>query len=815
MNLISFSLLLIALVSFKPFTSVAQDFTDGELKELLKTASEAELVELNTLFNVNGHYKYANWTADKLLTFDANSSNYNYRKGYVLLNSTDDFTKSRPYLEKAVDNVSKNYDMISPDEDGAPIDSYYHLGEAYHLSNEIDQAIIYYNKYLTESKKKAPLREKAELKLLQCQVAKKLIDDPVDYKVKNVGPVVNSPMPDYSPVASLDGSAIYFTSRRLRPDSSNMGVIEPGTNIYLEDIYVSYKDFDDNWTEPRIMDFCTVEQNEATVAVSIDERRIYAYMDKDGNGDIYYSDFQVSKFQDLEHLETKGVNTNQWEPHITVSPNGKYRFFASNREGGMGGRDIYRMDKLPNGEWSEPINVGAPINTPYDEDAPFIAIDNSTMYYAHNGPQSMGGFDIFKSEMLDLGGWSVPENLGYPLNSTFDDIYYTTTVDGFTGYLSSFRPGGFGEKDIYEIINTHLGVDDIAVLKGEIETADGSGIPEDIAFTTKCLTCEDQYEISLFPRISDGTFFASLYPCNEYEITFHYDNAQKEIYKEVFATACDKGYEEIYRHVVLDVPNMTVLDPQDLITSFEPLKMKHFFGYNKNQLDPQKGALKVFLDSMQNQMDRGRTSIELTINSSASKVPTKTFDNNEVLADKRANELKDLLTSYFTSKGMMDSVKISINKVQVAGPEYNKDYTDIEKYAPYQFASISLDGINSVSDEIVQFESEDKEIKEGIIVSSNTARMSDDQGDTFTSGEMIESDYTYHVITGVFRRIKYAEGMVQNLKEKGFDGAIIGKIHGMHMVSAGSANSIKEVKRILERARTEVRQGAWIFNAKK
>lgn len=803
------------LLCFSISSSLAQEFTDQQLKDLLETASEAEIVELNTLFNVNGNYKYANWTANKLISINNQSANYNYRKGYALLKSTDDFTKAIPFLKKSITDVTKNYDMISPDEKSAPLDAYFHMGQAYHLNNEIDNAEEYYNIYIEEAKKKDPLVEDAKLQLEQCAVAKKLIENPVDFDVKNVGPVVNSSSADYSPVVSLDGSAIYYTSRRLRKDSSNYGITEPGTSVYLEDIYVSYKDYDDNWTEPRLMDFCKPENNEATVAVSIDERRIYAYMDATGNGDIYYSDFEGSQFQGLKYLDSKGVNTKAWEPHITVSPDGKQRFFSSDREGGMGGRDIYRMDKLSNGEWSKPVNVGAPINTPYDEDAPFIAINNKTMYYAHNGPKSMGGFDIFKTDMDEMGVWSQPENLGYPLNSTFDDIYYTTTVDGFIGYLTSFRPGGIGEKDIYQIVNTHLGVESVAVLKGEIESADGEQIPEDVAFTVKCLNCEESYEISLFPRISDGTFFASLEPCKEYEITFHHDNGQKEITKEVFATACDKGYEEIYRHIVLDVPTMEVVKPQELITSFEPLKMKHFFGYNKNQLNPEKGALNVFLDSLQNQIDRGRTNIELKINSSASEVPTKTFNNNEVLAEKRANELKDLLTQYFTKKGLQDSIDILINKVEVSGPAYDKDYTDIEKYAPFQYASISLDGINSMSDEIVQFESEDAMIKEGIAVTNTSTSMQDDQGDTFSSGQVIESDYKYHVITGVFRRIKYAEGMVQNLKDKGFDAAIIGKKNGMHLVSAGSADSFAGVQEILGRARAEVREGAWILNSKK
>src|SRR5690554_7668055 len=120
------------------------------------------------------------------------------------------------------------------------------------------------------------------------------------------------------------------------------------------------------------------------------------------------------------------------------------------------------IEKSADGNWSEPVNLGPTINTPHDEDAPFIAVDNKTMYFAHNSPKSMGGFDIFTTHILENGEWSEPVNLGYPLNSTSDEIYYTTTVDGLTGYLTSYRDGGYGDKDIYEVRNKHLGVDNIA-----------------------------------------------------------------------------------------------------------------------------------------------------------------------------------------------------------------------------------------------------------------------------------------------------------------------------------------------------------------
>ncbi len=811
-NCVKISLLIFSFIIGS--ATFAQDFTEEEVRQIIAEASEKEIVELNTVMNINEEYYHALLTADKLLEFQPNNANYLFRKGYAIMKSSDDFTRSKPYLEKAVTKISKNYDLFSTKEKGAPVSALFHLGKLYHHSKKIDKALDYYNQYLDRSSESDEYHQKAQTAIQQCNVAKKQIDNPVDYEVENLGNGVNSKYPDYSPVISLDGSAIYFTSRRIRPDSSNAGIKEPGTNLYLEDIYVSYKDFNDNWIQPRLMEFCTPDHNEATMAVSIDERRIYAYKDVSGNGDIYYSDFEGSQFRDLKKLETKGVNTKAWEPHMTVAPDGTFKLFASDRKGGLGGRDIYRIDKLENGKWSKPVNVGAPINSEYDEDAPFIAIDNETIYFAHNGPKSMGGFDIFKTTLKEDGSWSVPENLGYPLNSTGDDIYYTTTVDGFTGYLTSFRPSGLGEKDIYEIKNKEHGVEDIAVLKGEIETSTGDPLPEDVAFTVKCLNCEEPYEISLFPRISDGTFFASLYPCREYEVTFHYDNAQTEISKEIITTSCDKGYEEIYRHIVLDLSTMSPVDQKELLASYEPLKMKHFFGYNKNQLDPEKGALKIFLDSLQQQIDRGRSSVELTINSSASEVPTKTFENNEVLAQKRANELKQLLINYFEEQELNNVVDVIVDDIQVAGPEYQEDWMDIEKYAPYQFASINLDGVNSMGDEIVQLESEDEEVKKGVVQRENTTMYVDEQGDEFHAGQMIESDYNYHVITGVFNRIKYAEGMVQNLKDKGFEGKIIGKRNGMHVVSAGSSNKISGVKELLERARREVSQSSWILNTK-
>src|SRR5690606_26222092 len=153
---------------------------------------------------------------------------------------------------------------------------------------------------------------------------------------------------------------------------------------------------------------------EATISVSSDERRIYIYQDAAGGGDIYYSDFTNNSFSQIEELPFKGINSNDWETHCTVTPDGQNMYFVSNRPGGYGGRDIYRIVKLPNGNWSEPQNLGPEINTPYDEDSPFIAVDNKTLYFSSNGSKSMGGFDVFVSFRDELNNWSTPVNMGYP-----------------------------------------------------------------------------------------------------------------------------------------------------------------------------------------------------------------------------------------------------------------------------------------------------------------------------------------------------------------------------------------------------------------
>ncbi len=549
------------LLSFSFLISVAaisQD-TDAEVVDFVKDASAKQLVNKSTELLMNGRYRMAIIVADKLIEKEPSNSNFIYRKGYALSQQAEQIDEAIKLLERVVDNTTKKYDASSEKETKAPIDALFHLASSYHHKGDLVNAKKYYEAYIAVAPKKAALKGFAELGIQQSESAKETMDKSASVKVRNIGSAINTSAPEYSPAVSIDGSALYFTSRRLWEDSANAEYIDPKTDTYLEDIYVSYKDFDGEWELPILIDGSTPSQNQATISVSSDERRIYIYSDATGNGDIYYSDFQNARLEGLTEFVVEGVNTDSWEPHISVTPDGNTIYFVSNRKGGFGGRDIYRITKLPNGEWSEIYNLGENINTPYDEDAPFIAVDNKTLYFASNNPKSIGGFDIFVSLMDDMGIWSTPINLGTPINSTGDDLYYTTTSDGRFAYITSYRADGFGEKDIYEIEDNFFGRNTHSVLKGIITVVGDEPLPKDVNITIRCLNCAETNVRTVYPRKANNQYMSNLDKCREYEMIYAYDDGKTVFHTEKIKTNCDDEYEEIYKPVLLRLDDWTII----------------------------------------------------------------------------------------------------------------------------------------------------------------------------------------------------------------------------------------------------------------
>lgn len=706
-------------------------FNEMEIRKMAKTYSEQELVYESSTLLINNQLYFADILVDKLLEFKPENSNYNYRKGYVLLYSKNDAEKAIPYFQKATQHTAINFDLYSIHEENASVDVFFHLGKAYHLLEDFENAKKYYNQFLISTNEKSDLIYKAHTNLLQIDVAKTLISKAKKVTVKNLGNQINTNYPEYSPVISLDGSALYFTSRKAWPNGETDSYRDEINNDYPEDIFVSYSDENGGWTTPEKLNFCIPERNEATIAISPDEKRIFVYQDHQGGGDLFFSDFESNSFEDIKPIPYDSVNTENWETHCTMTTDGLNMYFVSDRPGGLGGRDIYRIVKLPNGEWSLPQNLGPNINTANDEDSPFIASDNKTLYYSSNGPKSMGGFDIFVTVRDENNQWGDPINMGYPINSVGDDIFYTTTIDGLKGYFTSFRKGGHGEKDIYEIQNDYLGRNNIAALKGRVITTDGKPLPDNLKITVSCLNCEESMTNSTTPRLRDGSFFSSLLEhCRDYQYILTRNDV--ELYREVVNTKCENSYDEIYREITLDVDQMKVISSKNVKnekpdfsntlvenkklekidenglketgvkeitnskdkfsenTNFENLKdfeMIHYFGYNANLLSVKSGDLNNFLMQIEKQLkSTNRKSLVIMVESSASKVPTSTYKNNETLASLRAENIKKELESYIkANKTLKDKVTVEITKKVVDGPDYENDAFNRKKYQKFQF----------------------------------------------------------------------------------------------------------------------------------
>jgi tetratricopeptide (TPR) repeat protein len=691
--------ILLILFSVFLFNSFGQSI-DNEITKIIANGNESQLLKESSKYIQNEYYFHANKLVDKLLEKNNASSNYNYRKGFLLTKINNQFSEAIPYFEKAKEHVSLNFDVFSANEKNAPIELYYYLATCYHKKFELEKAKEFYSKFISLAKEKSELKELSKLKLMQCEYASTQNEMNASIKIKNMGNTINSEFPEYTPVISLDGTSLYFTARKKW--KKNEQTTDPSTNLPFEDIYVSYMNIDSIWSKPEKLSFCLPNRNEASVSISSDERQLYLYQDTTGNGDIYSTEINSKRKNKIDIVAIKGLNTEFWETHCYFSQDKNLLFFSSDRPGGFGGRDLYFMRKTSPNEWTKPENMGPNINSKYDEDAPFLSADNKTLYYASNGPKSMGGFDILTSEN-ENGNWSVSKNMGTPVNSSNDEIYYTSTYDGSRGFFTSDRPNGFGEKDIYEIINTSIPSKKTILFEGHIKTADNSSLPNDLFLELdfKCEGCDEvEKNQKIYPRLRDGLIFFGLKPDKTYEMTYTKDDGSSDLFGESITTSSLNDNEKIVRNFIYDPKTKTIRLIKDsikeikevVISTFKNLEFLHYFEYNKNKITTRRGDLKKFLKEIIEQLEKGRNTITVNIYSSASTVPTKAYQSNEELTKMRAENLKyDLITYFEENPAYKGRVNIVITSAIVDGPPYDADADKLEKYTPYQFVGLKTE----------------------------------------------------------------------------------------------------------------------------
>jgi outer membrane protein OmpA-like peptidoglycan-associated protein len=341
----------------------------------------------------------------------------------------------------------------------------YWIGKSYQYGLDFDNALLFYNRYKQkviskssyQGKDKVPM-ETVDKSIVECINGKELVANPGNFSIVNIGREINSEFEDYGPVLNEEENEIIFTTRR-RDNNLNQNVAED--NKPFEDIFISRKN-NGVWSyAANIGERINTPFHDSNLALSADGNTLYILKDE-GGGDIYHCT-RLSNGSWGPPVPLPGIiNSSYEEKSITISKDGKTLYFSSNRPGGLGGSDLYKATKDTKGEWSNVKNLGAKINTEFDEEGPFIDYDLVTLYFSSKGHKNMGSYDIYKSVFdAKKNVWSEPENLGYPINTPDDDIFYITSSDGKRAYYSSVREDGLGYTDIY-LITTPEGMKDVA-----------------------------------------------------------------------------------------------------------------------------------------------------------------------------------------------------------------------------------------------------------------------------------------------------------------------------------------------------------------
>ena len=502
-------------------------------------------------------YESALPVLEKMYQLHPDNANTCFTIGNCLMNIPHREKEAIPYYEKAMESLTVSYRMANHKEKKAPLDVIELLGNAYHMNYEFEKAIEkfeFFGNFILENNWED--KNINSRKIRQSKYALELIQNPVKISV-NALDNLNTQHPEYRPLINAEENIIYFTSRR--PGGSSE--VKDDQDNYYEDIYYSEK-IKNKWTKPSLaLGELNIEKSSSALYLSADGEYMFTSMVNTdsklgpvGRGifESFHNGYNWSKPKLLEN----NVNSKYWETTANLDLYHNILLFVSDREGGYGGRDIWMVKKLPNGNWTKPQNLGEPINTEYDEESPYLHPDGKTLYFSSVGHRSMGGFDIFKSTLNKDLTWSAPVNIGYPINTVSDDLFFTPTVSGNNALFSSYRDEGKGNYDIYELSLLNEEESHLSVYKGVVECQD-EAIIKDLTISVineKSFSNYDNYH----PNDSTGHFVFVLQSGHNYNIEFKID--ELIAYDTIRVPENEKGIQEYTKIVKISEKEIIIKD---------------------------------------------------------------------------------------------------------------------------------------------------------------------------------------------------------------------------------------------------------------
>jgi len=532
-----------------------------------------------------GMYKLAIAEYLKANKFNPKNSLLNYKIGRCYLYQNDK-TEAIKYLEKAYEidqriSLSIEYNDVN-----------WLMATAFQQDYQFDKAIVKYTDHrnILNPEQLAADAVEIDKKIEECTNGKKFFANPTRVFVDNMGNIVNSAYPDYRPLVDPREDMIIFTSSR----ENTTGGKRADDSFYYEDIYVTHF-LEGQWSLPENKYDINSPIHDATAGISSDGTIMYVY--KSGGGGMLYESHLIDNMYSYPKKLDSKINEGIKQTSASLTFDKTTLYFTSLREDGYGGLDIYMSRKDAKNRWQEAVNIGASVNTPYDEQGVFITPDGKTLYFSSKGHNTMGGYDIFKSE-FDNGKWSNPENLGYPINTPDDDVSFTMGASGLRAYYSSKKKDGYGDQDLYMI--TFLGASKpLAMYEQEVLYAYNSksavpsispAIEQNTILEGVILDAESLTPVQATIEITDnsrnellasfesngnsGAYLISLKPGKNYGITvsrkdylFHSENfnipmdaTAKRTKKDILLQKVEVGIKIVLNNIFFDFNKATLTD---------------------------------------------------------------------------------------------------------------------------------------------------------------------------------------------------------------------------------------------------------------
>jgi Tol biopolymer transport system component len=466
------------------------------------------------------------------------------------------------YEMKQMKDARENAEKAKSIDPKANTNNSFLLGKLYQMEGMHDEALVEYTTFKTNTVSNKKIQESGvDRYILQVNTAKELMKNPIDVKVVNMGVVINSEFEDKAPMVSADGKTLIFTSQRPGKSSA----VNPDDGMYFEDIYISRWDtLKKSWGDAELIPgSLNTEGQDAATSISPDGKQIFLFKNdidaESRGGDIYVSRLSSSGKWGAPKSMGKPINTTFAELGACSSPDGKTLYFTSERQGGFGMQDIYMVKRKSRTEWERPVNLGEVVNTQEDDAGIFIAPDGKTLFFTSKGHASMGGYDIFKTTM-ENGKWTKPVNLGYPINTIYDDLCFSLSIDAKTGYISSNRKGGFGARDVYMVDLANYPVLEkemkkrvenngpvMAILKGDIfDASAGSGMEAEVVVYDETGAKVGSTNSSE----GSGEYFLTLITGKTYQVKIEL-KGYKTVDEKVEIKAAKDGATTIVKHYLL------------------------------------------------------------------------------------------------------------------------------------------------------------------------------------------------------------------------------------------------------------------------